>query len=103
MKPQVTKRQLDTFDRLYGMGGPSSPTVPRNSILEKDFECPVCYEVGGALDKSCFFPFSKPLQPPSSAGDVSPQPDLPVQQRPPDLRGVQTETGDSILSYLQVA
>jgi len=42
---QVTKRQLDTFDRLYGMGGPASPTVPRNSILEKDFECPVCYEV----------------------------------------------------------
>jgi len=42
---QVTKRQLDTFDRLYGMGGPSSPTIPRNSILEKDFECPVCYEV----------------------------------------------------------
>ena len=42
---KVTKRQLDTFDRLYGMGGPSSPTIPRNSILEKDFECPVCYEV----------------------------------------------------------
>merc|ERR1712223_2301722 len=42
---QVTKRQLDTFDRLYGMGRPSSPTIPRNSILEKDFECPVCYEV----------------------------------------------------------
>ena len=49
------------------------------------------------------FPFSKPLQTLSTTGDVSPQPDLPVQQRPPDLRGVQTETRDSILSYLQVA
>ena len=48
------------------------------------------------------FPFSKPLQTLFTPGDVSPQPDLPVQQRAPDLRGVQTETRDSILSYLQV-
>ena len=47
---KVTKRQLDTFDRLYGMGGPSSPTIPRNSILEKDFECPVCYEVRNIIN-----------------------------------------------------
>ena len=97
---KVTKRQLDTFDRLYGMGGPSSPTIPRNSILEKDFECPVCYEVRNIIN---FFVSCAQHQPLSTAGDVSPQPDLPVQQRPPDLRGVQTETGDSILSYLQVA
>ena len=42
---QVTKRQLDTFDRLYGMGGRTSPILPHNTIFEKDFECPVCYEV----------------------------------------------------------
>jgi hypothetical protein len=41
----VTRRQLDSFDRVYGMGG-ASPLPSRHSILEKDFECPVCYEVG---------------------------------------------------------
>ena len=46
---QVTKRQLDTFDRLYGMGGPTSPLLPHNTIFEKDFECPVCYEVMQAV------------------------------------------------------
>ena len=42
---QITKRQLDGFDRLYGMGGPGSPVLPPNNIFEKDFECPVCYDV----------------------------------------------------------
>jgi hypothetical protein len=44
---QITKRQLDAFDRLYGMGGPGSPVIPPNNIFEKDFECPVCYNVMG--------------------------------------------------------
>jgi len=42
---QITKRQLDSFDRLYGMGGLDSPMLPPNNIFEKDFECPVCYDV----------------------------------------------------------
>ena len=57
VKLQVTKRQLDTFDRLYGMGGPASPTIPRNSILEKDFECPVCYEVKASQSENSNFKF----------------------------------------------
>ena len=39
---QLARKQLDTFDRLYS--GPSCTQLHHN-ILEKDFECPVCYEV----------------------------------------------------------
>ena len=44
---QIARKQLDTFDRLYGLGGPASPGVGGHShnIFEKDFECPVCYEI----------------------------------------------------------
>ena len=42
---QLVRRQLDGFDRMYGMGGSHSPSVPAHNIFEKDFECPVCYEV----------------------------------------------------------
>merc|ERR1712106_800512 len=42
---QIQKRQLNSFDRLYGMGGPTTPDRPSNSIFEKDFECPVCYDI----------------------------------------------------------
>ena len=42
---QLSKKQLDSFDRLYGMGGANSPVIPSNNIFEKDFECPVCYDV----------------------------------------------------------
>ena len=42
---QITKRQLDSVDRLCGMGGPGSPIIPPKNIFEKDFECPVCYDV----------------------------------------------------------
>ncbi len=31
--------------RLYGMGGKGSPVLPPNNIFEKDFECPVCYDI----------------------------------------------------------
>jgi hypothetical protein len=33
------------FARLYGMGGKGSPMLPPNNIFEKDFECPVCYDI----------------------------------------------------------
>ena len=39
---------LNSFNiksRLYGMGGKYSPTLPPNNIFEKDFECPVCYDI----------------------------------------------------------
>ena len=42
---QLVRRQLDSFDRIYGMGGPRSPVSPSHNIFEKDFECPVCYEM----------------------------------------------------------
>ena len=39
---QLSKKQLDLFDRQYGAAGTSSQ---HSSIFEKDFECPVCYEI----------------------------------------------------------
>ena len=39
------RRRLESFDRQYGMGGRGSPALSHNNIFEKDFECPVCYEV----------------------------------------------------------
>ena len=39
---QLARKQLDTFDRLYSA---ASCTQLHHNILEKDFECPVCYEV----------------------------------------------------------
>ena len=39
---QLARRQLDTFDRLYSA---ASCAQLHHNILEKDFECPVCYEV----------------------------------------------------------
>lgn len=40
---RASKKMLDKFDRNYGMGG-SSPVPQTNNILDKDFECPVCYD-----------------------------------------------------------
>ena len=45
---QVVRKQLDSFDRVYGLGGgsgsPGGLGGAGHSIFEKDFECPVCYE-----------------------------------------------------------
>ena len=41
---QLSKKQLDLFDRQYGAANSSSLTQ-HSSIFEKDFECPVCYGV----------------------------------------------------------
>ena len=41
---QLAKKQLDLFDRQYGAAG-SSSSAQHSSIFEKDFECPVCYEI----------------------------------------------------------
>ena len=41
---QLSKKQLDLFDRQYGAAGTSSSSQHSN-IFEKDFECPVCYEI----------------------------------------------------------
>ena len=41
---QVARKQLDSFDRVYGVGGAGSPGGAGQNIFEKDFECPVCYE-----------------------------------------------------------
>ena len=41
---QLVRKQLDSFDRVYGLGGAGSPGGSGTNIFEKDFECPVCYE-----------------------------------------------------------
>ena len=43
---QLVRKQLDSFDRVYGLGGVGSPSgfQQGHNIFEKDFECPVCYE-----------------------------------------------------------
>ena len=43
---QLVRKQLDSFDRVYGLGGVGSPGgfQQGHNIFEKDFECPVCYE-----------------------------------------------------------
>ena len=43
---QLVRKQLDGFDRVYGLGGVGSPSgfQQGHNIFEKDFECPVCYE-----------------------------------------------------------
>ena len=43
---QIARRQLDQFDRLYSNSSTgSSSHASHQNIFEKDFECPVCYEI----------------------------------------------------------
>ena len=41
----LARKQLHSFDRLYTNTEVASPSGTSRNIFEKDFECPVCYEV----------------------------------------------------------
>ena len=76
------------------MGGKGSPLLAPNNIFEKDFECPVCYDI--MVPPSRYNKILKEINTqirknvPQITDNISNcDKDIPVQQRPPVMRSLQ--------------